>query len=357
MKRAGVLSESSLDQPRRSKRLAKTNITQNASSVAVMPSVVSISSNEGSSNNTNNTINNTKPPPVHAVFRNFPQDAIQQVNAMLPIFTEQMDEAANDSDDDEDDDDTTSPVRQLKYIQLKECVFRICKFALQENSFLGKDEETRQVQATAMNTLIYASPISSNETKELELVETFLQVIIARGNILPPKSLHLFQQTDDELWQEIHTAVYTPTMPATTPHKFFATFLIAQGEKLVELHNSKISLANFLMRHDFIKLTQTVELIQVQRAIVQLWMHLLQDDTTCWNASNEMRMEQLENAHASFIFCKHCLLSADDLKSLDVKMMLWKLALYCSYAMDWPADTCSLEEKEVLKLLGTMVRR
>lgn len=349
MKRAGFLSEPSLDQPRRSKRLAKTN-KKNASAV---PSVVSISSNEGSSNS---TTNNERPlPPVHVSYQDFPQDAIEKVNAMLPILADYMEDAANDSDD---SNDTTNHIRQLNYIQMKECIFRICKFALLEQSFLGKDDETRQVQAAAMNTLVYSPTISSNEMKEFLLMETFLRVLIARGNVLPPKSLYLFQQTHDELWQEIDATVGPPQEhdSTTTLQDRFTTFLIMQGERLIELHNSKISLFNYLLRHDFIKLNQMVELIQVQQSIVQLWIHLLQDEP-CWNASDRMRMEQLENVHASFLFCKTCLLSTDDLKRLDVKMMLWKLVLYCSYAMDWPSDTLSLEEKEILKRLGTMVRR
>jgi hypothetical protein len=334
MKRAAAVavSDSSLDAPRRSERLKSLNNNNHDASV------VSIGSQDSE-----------KAKPPASIVRNFPQDALEQINSMLPFLTEHVQEFGNESDD----DSTTSSteLQYHDYIKVKEGIFQILKFALSEKSFLGKNEETRHVQATSMNTLIHHSNESNNNTTNvLGIVGMFLQVVCCE-NSFAPKSLYLFQQTREELLEEMDCT--RAVQDEATIHTRFTQFLIQRGEELVDLHHSKKSLVRFLFRDDTVKLERMSHLIQVQERIVEVWIQLLCDET--WNASSLVRMEQLENVHASFTFCKNMLVSTE-FTTLNVKMMLWKLALYCHYAMKWPSESYTAEERMELERLEKLTR-
>ena len=353
MKRAAVSNSSG---PRRSKRLANNHANNSNNNVAVkdaLPSVVSISSNEDTSNNNeNDNNNNMKPPAVRKkVNANFPQDAITRVDSILPFLTEYLDEAGLDSDESEDSNDRT-----LQYIQVKEPVFRILKFALSEKSFIGKDDEARHCQAELMDKLLSTPSIfvDSSHNNALGIVGTFMEILIARGDILPPKSLFFLQRTDDMLLQEIDGVVAVHEDDETLLHERFQQYIIQKGDELVDSIDSRMTLYRYLLRDDPVKMERTTQLIHVLKSIVQLWIHLLQDAT--WNASPPYRFEQLENVYSAFSFCKMSILAVE-LKTLDVKTVLWKLVLFGSFAMDSPGEMCCMEQRQELQRLAKIVRR
>ena len=326
MKRSAV----SIVGPRRSKRLAKMKSNRikvkepkDAKGGVTVPSVVSLSDDSS-----------RRPVGTELKKSSFPKEMKKKVEETLTHVTRYIQGSSINAGE------------VYQAFKSKESIFHVLKFALSDKEFLAKDKTGRESQEELVDDLCWDMPLPlSRSNCSLGYFGTLVEVLITRPDIVPPRSIS-FLHSNNLLYEDDIETSTEASLDAS-----FKEMLCNKGKETVHSIESLLPVIEALLQHEPEMANQASAPLIVLKHIVHFWVTVLEEGK--WDASHDMLHEQLENVNCAFDFARKFQM---DTKNVEVKTVLLKLVLYFSFAIEWPRESCSKEERRELERLAKILR-